>query len=146
VNFDEETIFRRFHESLMDDDVEEQVAPIPEDHDPDHQDICLEPISEPKPPKDVTQKRPGWILDTLQDAEGHATPRGTFRERKRPHRYSGYSALMSRIGDSKLSIFDDVWDIVSRPKGKLVVTSKWIFKIKHVADGSIEKDKAKFVA
>jgi hypothetical protein len=27
-----------------------------------------------------------------------------------------------------------------------VVSSKWLFKIKHVADGSIEKYKARFVA
>ena len=39
-----------------------------------------------------------------------------------------------------------VWEIVPRPKGKYVVSSKWIFKIKHVADGSIEKYKARFVA
>ena len=41
---------------------------------------------------------------------------------------------------------NDVWEIVSRPKEKSVVSSKWIFKIKHVVDGSIEKYKAKFVA
>jgi hypothetical protein len=41
---------------------------------------------------------------------------------------------------------NDVWDIVPRPKGKSVVTSKWIYKIKHVADGSVEKYKARFVA
>jgi hypothetical protein len=41
---------------------------------------------------------------------------------------------------------NDVWDIIPRPKGKSVVTSKWIYKIKHVADGSIEKHKARFVA
>ena len=29
---------------------------------------------------------------------------------------------------------------------KLVVTSKWIYKIKHAADGSIEKYKSRFVA
>jgi hypothetical protein len=39
----------------------------------------------------------------------------------------------------------DVWDIVLRPEGKSVVTSKWIYKIKHTADGSIEKYKARFV-
>ena len=34
----------------------------------------------------------------------------------------------------------------SRPRGKSVVTSKWIFKIKHAANGSVEKYKARFVA
>jgi hypothetical protein len=41
---------------------------------------------------------------------------------------------------------NDVWEVVPRPEGKSVVTSKWIYKIKHVADGSIEKYKARFVA
>ena len=41
---------------------------------------------------------------------------------------------------------NDVWDIVPKPKGKSIVSSKWIFKIKHAADGSIEKYKAIFVA
>jgi hypothetical protein len=43
-------------------------------------------------------------------------------------------------------IKNDVWEIVPRPKSKDVVSSKWIFKIKHVVDGSIEKYKARFVA
>ena len=34
---------------------------------------------------------------------------------------------------------NDVWDIVIKPKNKSVVSLKWIYKIKHVADGSIEK-------
>jgi hypothetical protein len=41
---------------------------------------------------------------------------------------------------------NDVWEVVSRPKEKSVVTSKWVYKIKHVVDGSIEKHKARFVA
>ena len=41
---------------------------------------------------------------------------------------------------------NDVWDVVPRLEGKSIVTSKWIYKIKHVADGSIEKYKAIFVA
>ena len=39
-----------------------------------------------------------------------------------------------------------VWDIVPKPEGKSIVSSKWIFKIKHAADRSIEKYKARFVA
>ena len=30
---------------------------------------------------------------------------------------------------------NDVWDIVTKPKSKSVVSSKWTYKIKHVADG-----------
>ena len=41
---------------------------------------------------------------------------------------------------------NDVWDIVPKPENKSVVSSKWIYKIKHAADGSIEKYKAIFVA
>ena len=41
---------------------------------------------------------------------------------------------------------NDVWDVVPRPEGKSIVTSKWIYNIKHVADGSIEKYKERFVA
>jgi hypothetical protein len=43
-------------------------------------------------------------------------------------------------------IKNDVWEIVPKPKSKDVVSSKWLFKIKHVVDGSIEKYKARFVA
>ena len=39
-----------------------------------------------------------------------------------------------------------VWEVVARPEGKSVVTSKWLYKIKHAADGSIKKFKARFVA
>ena len=41
---------------------------------------------------------------------------------------------------------NDVWEIVPRPKDTPVVSSKWVFKTKHSADGSIEKYKSRFVA
>ena len=31
---------------------------------------------------------------------------------------------------------NDVWDIVPKPERKSVVSSKWIYKIKHVTDGN----------
>ena len=40
---------------------------------------------------------------------------------------------------------NDVWDVVPKLEGKSIVTSKWIYKIKHVANGSVEKYKARFV-
>ena len=96
----------------------------------------------------------------MQEEERIASPKGTFRERKRPHRFGGYVALMRSISDAKPSSFEEVdklqvgkdamleeymsiiknnvWDIVLRPKDKSMVSSKWIYKIKHAVDGSVE--------
>jgi hypothetical protein len=104
----------------------------------------------------------------VQGAKRIAAAKGTFRESKWPHRFGGYVALMSNIIDAEPSSFEEadklqvwkdamleeyvsilknnVWDIVSRPKDKSVVSSKWFYKIKHAADGSVEKFKAIFVA
>ena len=41
---------------------------------------------------------------------------------------------------------NDVWEMVSRPEGKSVVTSHWLHKLNHVPDGSVEKYKDRFVA
>ena len=41
---------------------------------------------------------------------------------------------------------NDSWEIVSRPKNKSVVTSKWIYKITHTTDDSIDRYKEIFVA
>ena len=41
---------------------------------------------------------------------------------------------------------NDVWEVVPRPQDRFVVGSRWIYKIKYVEDGSIEKFKARFVA
>jgi hypothetical protein len=121
-------------------------------------------------PRNVTvgHKRPAWARQTLEEAEGHKAPQGATRESKRPKRFSSYLSAMTHIIDSEPSchgevaceqvwqdamteeyqsiLKNDVWDVVPRPEGKSVVTSKWIYKIKHVVDGSIEKYKARFVA
>ena len=38
------------------------------------------------------------------------------------------------------------WEIVPRPVDKSVVGSRWIYKVKQVAIGSVEKYKERFVA
>jgi len=38
------------------------------------------------------------------------------------------------------------WDVVPRSEEKLVVSSSWIYKVNKVANGSVEKHKARFVA
>jgi hypothetical protein len=42
-------------------------------------------------------------------------------------------------------VCNDVWEVVLRPMGKLVVTSRWLYKTKYAAAGSIEKHKARFL-
>ena len=53
--------------------------------------------------------------------------------------------------DAMLEKYDSIvrnsaWEIVPRPEGKSVVGSRWIYKVKQVVDGSVEKYKARFVA
>ena len=125
----------------------------------------VDPVALVDVPRDIAvgQKRPTWAHQTLQEEKEHATPRGTFQVRKRPHRYSCYVAAMSHIihfepscyeeatnhlvwrdvmmGECQSIMKNDVWDIIPRPEGKFVVTYKWIYNIKHTVDGSIERHK-----
>jgi hypothetical protein len=87
---------------------------------------------------------------------------------KDPKRFSSYAAYMTKLLDEEPTTFEEavkkgqwkeamtkehksimkneVWEIVPRPKEKSVVTSKWVYKIKHAADGSVDKYKERFVA
>jgi hypothetical protein len=40
----------------------------------------------------------------------------------------------------------DVWDIVPRSEGKSLVSSRWLYHVKHATNGNIEKFKARFLA
>jgi hypothetical protein len=101
----------------MDEDREEQEAPrdtvmvdsTPKELIPESQNETIEPKIPVDPPKEVTvtRKRPAWLRNTLQEVEGHAAPRGSFRESKRPHKFSNYVALMSKIIDSEPSTFEE---------------------------------------
>ena len=41
---------------------------------------------------------------------------------------------------------NQVWEVLPRPEGKKVVGSRWIYKVNHAANKSVEKYKACFVA
>eukprot|EP00253_Pinus_taeda_P035327 PITA_35327 len=43
-------------------------------------------------------------------------------------------------------VWNNVWDVVPRPENKLVVSSCWLYKVKHAADSSVKKHKARFVS
>lgn len=44
-----------------------------------------------------TRKRPNWLKSSLHDAEGHKAAKGSFRESKKPKRYFGYAAYMTKL-------------------------------------------------
>ena len=41
---------------------------------------------------------------------------------------------------------NDTWELVERPTKRKVIGTKWVWKVKYKADGSLEKFKAKLVA
>jgi hypothetical protein len=114
------------------------------------------------------KRKPSWVRELIQDGEKYGSPEGTMRQVKKPKTFSSYMDLMCDILEKEPTCFEDVihkkewvdamieeyqsiikndvWKIVHRPKSKDVVSSKWILKIKHVVDGSIEKYKERFVA
>jgi hypothetical protein len=134
---------------------------ILEDHD-------IVEFQEP-PQMTISHKRkPAWARELIQDVEKYGVPKGTTRQVKRPKPFFSYMALMCDLLEKEPPCFEeaiqkkewadamteeyrsiiknDIWELVLRPKSKDVVSSKWLFKIKHSVDGSIEKYKARFVA
>jgi hypothetical protein len=126
--------------------------------------------SQEPPQMTISHKRkPAWARELIQDGEMYGALEGTMRQLKKPKSFSSYMDLMCDLLEKEEPtcveeaihkkewtdamteeyqsiIKNDVWEIVPRPKSKDVLSSKWIYKIKHAADGSIEKYKARFVA
>jgi hypothetical protein len=129
---------------------------------PDEELLEYHDIVEVQEPPQMTfshKRKPAWAREIIQDGEKYGVPEGTTRQVKIPKPFSSYKALMCNLLDEELTCFEeaiqkkewadamteeyqsiiknDVWEIVPRPKSKDVVSSKWLFKIKHAADGSI---------
>ena len=171
VIFDESIAFKKSKELSIDSD-DEELPVFEEEVDKGEEESHHEEVGPSEPIQPVvipeTRKRPNWLKSTLLDAEGHGVVKGSFRESKKPKRYSGYVAYMTKLIEAEPSIFEEVvnnqewkyamneeyqsimkngfWEIIPRPKDKSIVTSKWIYKIKHATVGSITTYKARFVA
>lgn len=95
----------------------------------------------------------------MKEAETLEAPKKKVRERRTPERFSNYIAMVTNIIKTEPSIYEkvsthsmwkdsmveeyasimknDVWEVVPRPEGKSMVTSRWLYKIKYDVDGSI---------
>jgi hypothetical protein len=114
------------------------------------------------------KRKPSWAKELIQDVEKYGALEGTMRQSKKPKPFSSYMALMCDLVENEPTCFEevvqkkewmdamteeyqsimknDVWEVVPKPKNKDVVSSKWIYKIKHATNESIEKYKVGFLA
>jgi hypothetical protein len=162
----EETIEEEEHEEPKEESTCLPKSQNEETEQLDHLMQPCEPIESVIVPK--TRKRSAWLEATLQEAERLKAPSSTFKESKKPKIFSNYAACMTKLINEEPTTFEeaaqkkqwkeamteehqsimknDVWEIVPKPKEKSIVTSKWVYKIKHGADRSVDKYKAMFVA
>lgn len=100
---------------------------------------------------DFRKRKPKWLLDTLKEVESIGISKKRVRESRPLERFSSYVALVASIVEFKPSSYEeaarqqvwreamveeyssitknDVWELVPRPEGKMVVTSRWLYKI-----------------
>jgi hypothetical protein len=77
----------------------------------------------------------------LEDA--NSDPKTVCKARSRPDRLLWKEAM-----DREMAMLDEAetWHTIPRPHGKNIVGSKWVFRVKRKADGSIDKYKARLIA
>jgi hypothetical protein len=136
--------------------------------DENHEDNDMIESQEPLQMMISHKRKKSWARELIQNGEKYGAPKGTVRQVKKPKPFSSYMDSMCDLIEKDPTFFEesiqkkewvdsmteeyqsivknDVWEIVPIPKRKYVVSSKWIYKIKHTADGSIGKYKARFVA
>jgi hypothetical protein len=168
--YEEEPVNPRIAESMM--EVPRAAEPVREViTSPDEELLEDHDIVEVQEPPQMTfshKRKPAWARELIQDGEKYGLPEGTSRQVKRPKPFSSYMALICDLPDEEPTCSEEaiqrkewpdamaeeyqsimkneVWKIVPRSKNKDGVSYRWLFKIKHVVDGSIEKYKARFVA
>eukprot|EP00253_Pinus_taeda_P025529 PITA_25529 len=103
------------------------------------------------------------LRQILRDAKDFVgAPRNEKREHRQPNRYQALVAQFGEPSSFQEVVQHQVWDdamleeyssimvndvskVVPRPQDRSVASSRWIYKVKYVADGSVEKYKARFV-
>jgi hypothetical protein len=168
--YEEEPVNPRIAESVR--EVPRAAEPLREVvTSPDEELLKDHDIVEVQEPPQMTfshKRKPAWARELIQDREKYGVLERTSRQVKRPKLFSSYMALICDLPDEEPTCSEEaiqikewvdvmteeyqsimkneVWEIVLRSKNKDGVSYRWLFKIKHVVDGSIEKYKARFVA
>jgi hypothetical protein len=57
--------------------------------------------------KPHVKRKPAWYWKILKEEENHAAPKVTFKESKKPDKYSGLIAKFNLVIDSEPSTFEE---------------------------------------
>ncbi len=139
VRFDE-------NESRVTDDISHEDEPS--DDDEPVETVSANEQSEKEDPIPVRRSqrerkspdRYGEWVTVAQDCE---SPRSYSEAMLHPTKSRWQSAMEDEMKSLKSN---DVWDLVPLPDGRKAVGSKWVYKVKVSADGTVERYKARLVA
>jgi hypothetical protein len=173
IKFDEGKAMRLSLERELDLHAKEELL-VPKDESQDvyqpHEEVHgVEKTTQAKPSIINGRKRTTEVDRLrLDDAQNVGAPISQGRQIQSPDRFARYMALMSKCivtepssfqeavqdptwVDAMIEEYDSIvkksaWEIVQRLVDKSMVGLRWIYKVKQVGDGSVEKYKATFVA
>jgi hypothetical protein len=83
------------------------------------------------------------VLNTSQNILDDKEPKFYRHVKSGPNADLWHSAIQAEIDALR---GNHIWDVVDRPTDRKIVDSKWVFKIKRLSDGSVDKFKARFLA
>ena len=109
--------------------------PVSEDDEPVIEDMPERPVRQRQPPDRYGE----WVTLTRTSTE----PTSVKEVMKSPNKEKWEDAMKDELKSLQKN---DVWELVKLPNDRKTVGSKWVFKEKIGADGSIERYKARLVA
>jgi len=82
-------------------------------------------------------------LASIEGGNGTAPTRSTYQEAIKASDSTVWTKAMIDEYDSLIA--NDTYSLVPAPEGHKIVKTKWVYKLKHKADGSVDKYKARLV-
>jgi transposase InsO family protein len=106
-------------------------------------------VREPTPAISDSEEESENDQDNDEDDDEHANAAGELEPSTYAQAIKGPDAMKwneAMLEEYNAHLANGTWTVVKLPPGQMVVKSKWVYRIKHNADGSIERFKARLVA
>ena len=144
--------------------IEHAPEPVPEEIISDEEEPDDRPLAVRRPRRNVQPPREWWKIreptpaisesdseDDDDNDEQHVNVVGVGEVEPQTYRQAVKGPDAVRWNEAMLEEYNahlanNTWTIVKLPPEKMVVASKWVYRIKHNADGSVERFKARLVA